>query len=79
MSLDPNRLILTGENPFIRLSDTDGDMNLAPQRLLAKVAAEESGLGCLAELSQSVVGRVLSAPTGDLAKSMSSVSATPRA
>ena len=23
MSLDPNRLILTGENPFIRLSDTD--------------------------------------------------------
>jgi hypothetical protein len=24
MSLDPNRLILTGENPFIRLSDTDG-------------------------------------------------------
>jgi hypothetical protein len=25
MSLDPNRLILTGENPFIRLSETDGD------------------------------------------------------
>jgi hypothetical protein len=24
MSLDPNRLILTGENPFIRLSDSDG-------------------------------------------------------
>lgn len=24
MSLDPNRLILTGENPFIRLSSTDG-------------------------------------------------------
>jgi len=24
MALDPNRLILTGENPFIRLSDTDG-------------------------------------------------------
>jgi hypothetical protein len=24
MSLDPNRLTLTGENPFIRLSDTDG-------------------------------------------------------
>jgi hypothetical protein len=24
MSLDPNRLILTDENPFIRLSDTDG-------------------------------------------------------
>ena len=24
MSLDPNRLILTGENPFIRLSETDG-------------------------------------------------------
>ena len=24
MSLDPNRLILTGENPFIRLSATDG-------------------------------------------------------
>jgi hypothetical protein len=24
MSLDPNRLILTGENPFIRLSDADG-------------------------------------------------------
>jgi hypothetical protein len=24
MSLNPNRLILTGENPFIRLSDTDG-------------------------------------------------------
>ena len=23
MSLDPNRLILTGENPFIRLSETD--------------------------------------------------------
>ena len=21
---DPNRVILTGENPFIRLSDTDG-------------------------------------------------------
>ena len=24
MSLDPNRLILTGENPFIRLTETDG-------------------------------------------------------
>ena len=24
MSADPNRLILTGENPFIRLSGTDG-------------------------------------------------------
>lgn len=24
MSLDPNRLILTGENPFIRLGETDG-------------------------------------------------------
>ncbi len=24
MSADPNRLILTGENPFIRLSETDG-------------------------------------------------------
>ena len=24
MSLDPNQMILTGENPFIRLSDTDG-------------------------------------------------------
>ena len=24
MSIDPNRVILTGENPFIRLSDTDG-------------------------------------------------------
>src|ERR1700749_565352 len=24
MSLDPNRLILTGENPFIRLSESDG-------------------------------------------------------
>jgi hypothetical protein len=24
MALDPNRLILTGENPFIRLSDADG-------------------------------------------------------
>jgi hypothetical protein len=24
---DPNRLILTGENPFIRLSETDGDPN----------------------------------------------------
>jgi hypothetical protein len=24
MSADPNRLIMTGENPFIRLSDTDG-------------------------------------------------------
>jgi hypothetical protein len=24
MSLDPNRMILTGENPFIRFSETDG-------------------------------------------------------
>ena len=24
---DPHRLILTGENPFIRLSDKDGDPN----------------------------------------------------
>src|SRR5207237_8080930 len=24
MAADPNRTILTGENPFIRLSDTDG-------------------------------------------------------
>ena len=24
MSPDPNRLILTGENPFIRLSETEG-------------------------------------------------------
>ena len=24
---DPNRLILTGENPFIRLSGKDGDPN----------------------------------------------------
>lgn len=24
MSIDPNRVIMTGENPFIRLSDTDG-------------------------------------------------------
>ena len=24
MALDPNRVILTGENPFIRLSATDG-------------------------------------------------------
>ena len=27
MSADPNRLILTGENPFIRLSETDGGPN----------------------------------------------------
>jgi hypothetical protein len=25
MAADPNRVILTGENPFIRLSETDGD------------------------------------------------------
>ena len=28
MSLDPNRLILTGENPFIRLTETDGGATL---------------------------------------------------
>lgn len=28
MSLDPNRLILTGENPFIRLTETDGGPTL---------------------------------------------------
>src|SRR5713101_3668878 len=27
MSADPNRVILTGENPFIRLSNNDGDPN----------------------------------------------------
>jgi hypothetical protein len=27
MSADPNRVILTGENPFIRLSEKDGDPN----------------------------------------------------
>lgn len=27
MSLDPNRLILTGENPFIRLSETDAGVH----------------------------------------------------
>ena len=27
MPADPNRVILTGENPFIRLSQTDGGPN----------------------------------------------------
>ena len=27
MAADPNRVIVTGENPFIRLSEKDGDPN----------------------------------------------------
>ena len=36
MSLDPNRLILTGENPFIRLSDTDGGAIYADNIAIAR-------------------------------------------
>jgi len=40
-------------------------MDLTPQRLLAKVAAEESGLRCFAQLGQCLVGRMLDIAAGE--------------
>jgi hypothetical protein len=55
MSLDPNRLILTGENPFIRLSDTDGGAittNASFWRILISPAGPGHVLYLKSELTQ---------------------------
>ena len=55
MSLDPNRLILTGENPFIRLSETDGGpttTNASFWRLLTSPAGPGHVLYMKSELTQ---------------------------
>lgn len=55
MSLDPNRLILTGENPFIRLSDTDGGTittNASFWRILISPAGAGHALYLKSELTQ---------------------------
>src|ERR1700679_868899 len=56
MSLDPNGLILTGENPFIRLSDTDGgaiSTNASFWRILISPAGPGHVLYLKSELTQS--------------------------
>ena len=53
--LDPNRLILTGENPFIRLSDTDGGAittNASFWRILISPAGPGHVLYLKSELTQ---------------------------
>ena len=55
MSLDPNRLILTGENPFIRLSETDGGAtttNASFWRILISPAGPGHVLYMKSELTQ---------------------------
>ena len=55
MSLDPNRLILTGENPFIRLSETDGGTittNASFWRILISPAGPGHVLYLKSELTQ---------------------------
>ena len=55
MSLDPNRLILTGENPFIRLSETDGGAittNASFWRILISPAGPGHVLYLKSELTQ---------------------------
>ena len=44
MSLDPNRLILTGENPFIRLSETD-DGAIATNASFLRILISPAGAG----------------------------------
>ncbi|MGH7049119.1 MAG: hypothetical protein ACREE5_00505 [Acetobacteraceae bacterium] len=56
MSLDPNRLILTGENPFIRLSVTEGGTittNASFWRILISPAGAGHVLYLNSELTQS--------------------------
>jgi len=55
MTLDPNRLILTGENPFIRLSETDGGAvttNASFWRILISPAGPGHVLYLKSELTQ---------------------------
>ena len=55
MSLDLNRLILTGENPFIRLSETDGGTvttNASFWRILISPAGPGHVLYLKSELTQ---------------------------
>lgn len=55
MSLDPNRLILTGENPFIRLSETDGGVittNASFWRILISPAGPGHVLYLKSELTE---------------------------
>ncbi|HYZ22424.1 MAG TPA: hypothetical protein VE690_09730, partial [Rhodopila sp.] len=55
MSADPNRLILTGENPFIRLSETDGGpvtTNASFWRILLSPAGPGHVLYLRSELTQ---------------------------
>ena len=55
MALDPNRLILTGENPFIRLSETDGGAittNASFWRILISPAGPGHVLYLKSELTQ---------------------------
>ncbi|HET8996394.1 MAG TPA: hypothetical protein VFN42_06970 [Acetobacteraceae bacterium] len=55
MSLDPNRLILTGENPFIRLGETDGGAlttNASFWRILISPAGAGHVLYLKSELTQ---------------------------
>ena len=55
MSLDPNRLILTGENPFIRLSDADGGVittNASFWRILVSPAGAGHVLYLKSDLTQ---------------------------
>jgi len=55
MALDPNRLILTGENPFIRLSETDGGAittNASFWRILISPAGAGHVLYLKSELTQ---------------------------
>jgi hypothetical protein len=50
MSLDPNRLILTGENPFIRLSETD-DGAIITNASFWRILISPSGAGHVLYLS----------------------------
>ncbi len=55
MSLDPNRMILTGENPFIRLGETDGGAsttNASFWRILISPAGAGHVLYLKSELTQ---------------------------
>ena len=55
MSLDPNRLILTGENPFIRLGETEGgpqSTNASFWRILISPAGPGHVLYLKSELTQ---------------------------
>ncbi|MGF1623636.1 MAG: hypothetical protein ACFCVH_02025 [Alphaproteobacteria bacterium] len=54
-TVDPNRLILTGENPFIRFSETD-DGPLVTEASLWRIILSPAGAGHVLYLKSEVVG-----------------------